>query len=390
MDIKRSKIKKKIFDIIQFGQTDSAIEHFFDGFIVFVIFTNLFVTLFDTFEESIKYKDILDAIEFITIVIFTVEYILRLWTSDYLFPNSSKSKAFFKFAFSASGLIDLLTFLPYYLPIMFPSGAVAFRMLRVVRIFRLFKINSQLDAYNVITNVLKEKKNQLLSSVLLILMMMLASSLCMYSLENEAQPDQFKNAFSGIWWAVSTLLTVGYGDIYPITDGGRLMAIVISFLGVGMVAIPTGIISAGFVEQYTKVKQMESCAEENEIRFTTSVISPKHPWNNKQVKDVVFPPGFILIMIVRGKQVILPKGDTDLFKNDMLVFGAKHFNESIPINLTEIIIKSENEWVGKPIRDLDISRQELIVMIERGANRFVPNGLTVIEANDKIVMYSRI
>ena len=85
---------------------------------------------------------------------------------------------------------------------------------------------------------------------------MVASSLCMYSMEHEAQPDKFKNAFSGIWWSTSTLLTIGYGDIYPVTVGGKIMAIVISFLGVGMVAIPTGIISAGFVESYTKINKI--------------------------------------------------------------------------------------------------------------------------------------
>lgn len=384
------KFKHKIFDIIQLGQTDDPVEKFFDGFIVIVIFLNLFVTLFDTFEASAPYKDFLNIVEFITILIFTIEYILRLWTSDYLYPNLNKTRSLFRFIFSFYGIIDLLTFFPYYLPIMFPAGAVAFRMLRVIRIFRLFKINSQIDAFNVITNVLIEKKNQLLSSVMLILMMMTASSLCMYSLENAAQPEQFSNAFSGIWWSVSTLLTVGYGDIYPITTGGRIMAIVISFLGVGMVAIPTGIISAGFVEQYTKIKKAETYAEEKELKFSTSIISDNHPWKGQKVKDVIFPPGFILIMIIRNGTVHVPKGDTDLHANDLLVFAAKHYNEPIEIKLKEILIKDENEWVGKPIRDLDISRQELIVMIERGDKRFIPNGSSVIEKNDKVIMYSRL
>ena len=115
------------------------------------------------------------------------------------------------------GIIDLVTFLPYFLPLFFPKGAVAFRIFRVMRIFRLFKINSRYDAFNVIVNVLNEKKNQIFSSICMILILMVASSLCMYSLEHEAQPDKFKNAFSGIWWSVSTLLTVGYGNIYPVT-----------------------------------------------------------------------------------------------------------------------------------------------------------------------------
>lgn len=158
-------------------------------------------------------------------------------------------QAICKYLFSFSGLIDLLSFLPYYLPFFFPSGAVAFRIFRVVRIFRLFRINAYYDSLNVITQVLTSKAQQLLSSVFIILVLMTASSLCMYSLEHDAQPEVFSNAFSGIWWSVSTLLTVGYGDIYPITTMGKIFGIFITFLGMGMVAIPTGIIFAGFVDR---------------------------------------------------------------------------------------------------------------------------------------------
>ena len=141
------------------------------------------------------------------------------------------------------------------------SGFVAFRMLRVVRIFHLFRVNSYYDSFNVIKSVIYEKRNQLASSIFIILILMTASSLCMYSAEHEAQPEAFANAFSELWWSVSTMLTVGYGDIYPITTAGQIMAIVIAFLGVGVVAIPTGIISAGFVEQYTKAQNASSALE---------------------------------------------------------------------------------------------------------------------------------
>ena len=114
-----------------------------------------------------------------------------------------------------------------------------------------------IDALNVITEVIRRKRDQILSSVFIIVMLIIASSLCMYSLEHEAQPEVFKNAFSGIWWSVSTLLTVGYGDIYPVTVLGKMFSIIITFLGVGMVAIPTGILSAGFVEQYSLLRSLQ-------------------------------------------------------------------------------------------------------------------------------------
>lgn len=251
---KNLEIRKRIFSIIQIGNKEDVPSTAFDYFIVVVIFLNLAATFMSTFDTLSNFMPVISVVELITTIIFTIEYILRLWTADFLFPRDKMIWSVLRFVVSFYGIIDLLTFLPYYLPFFFPAGAVAFRIFRVVRIFRLFKINAQSDAFTVIMNVLKNKKWQLMSSMVLILIFMLASSLCMYSLEHEAQPDSFQNAFSGIWWAVSTLLTVGYGDIYPVTVMGQLLGIIIAFLGVCMVAIPTGIISAGFVEEYNNAK----------------------------------------------------------------------------------------------------------------------------------------
>lgn len=384
-----AKKKKRVFDIIQIGNRKDVPSTLFDIFIVVVIFANLFVTIFDTFDESAPYADIIDKIELVTILIFTVEYILRIWTAEYLYPKKDFWRAKIKFIFSFNGIVDLLTFFPYYLPFFFPAGAVAFRMLRVVRIFRLFRINSQYDAFNVILNVLNEKKNQLVSSIFLIVMLMIASSLCMYSIEHNAQPEAFKNAFSGIWWSVSTLLTVGYGDIYPITTLGKFMAIVIAFLGVGMVAVPTGIISAGFVEHYSKIKQLALSAEENDIHFITILIGDNHNLKDVLVKDTNLPQGLILALIVRNQEVVVPKGDTKIIKGDRLVIGAEKYIDDVGVKLREVLIKEEHPWVGIQIKDLDISRLTTIVMIRRKNKTIIPTGQTMIKRGDVVTYYSK-
>ncbi|MCR5719158.1 MAG: ion transporter [Lachnospiraceae bacterium] len=287
----------------------------FDRFIVLAIALNLASVFFGTFEESAPYKNILTVIETVTVIIFTVEYCLRVWTADLLYPEKTPLKARGAFILSFSGIIDLLSFLPFYLPVMFPMGVVAFRLFRVIRIFRLFRINAQYDAFNVIVNVLKEKKDQLISSMSMILIMMTASSLCMYSLE----PENFKNAFAGMWWSVSTLLTVGYGDIYPATDLGKLMAIVISFLGVGMVAIPTGIISAGFVEQYSKAKASDEVEDLKSMDIITSRVNKNSTWVGKKVSSIEFPPGQVLVSVIRDNKLITLTGDDTLKNKDVLV-----------------------------------------------------------------------
>ena len=310
--------KKRIFNIIQIGSRNDAPSFAFDIGIVIVIVLNLFVTFFSTFEQAKGYENILEAAEFVTVIIFAIEYALRLWTSEYLYPEKSKASAALSFALSAAGLVDLFSFLPYFLPVFFPAGAVAFRMFRVIRIFKLFRVNAQYDAFNVIVDVIKEKKNQLISSMCIVLIFMLATSMCMYSVEHEAQPELFKNAFSGLWWSASTLLTIGYGDVYPITTVGKMLAILISFLGVGLVAIPTGIISAAFVDRYSHLKD-GGTIDDKAINFVTPTLSADHPWVGMKVGEVILPPSMEIINIFRNGKAIDPKDNSRLKENDELV-----------------------------------------------------------------------
>ena len=187
--------------------------------------------------------------------------------------------------------------------------------MRVIRIFRLFRINAYYDSLNVITSVLSSKKNQLISSVSIILVLMLASSLCMYSLENEAQPEVFSNAFSGIWWSMSTIFTIGYGDVSPVTTLGRFLGIIISFLGVGAVAIPTGIISAGFVERY---QEMQSGADSRDLNIQTLYVDMDSKWLGKTADEIEEEFGVAILLVQRGKAKFIPGEDFRVAKGDAL------------------------------------------------------------------------
>lgn len=383
------RFKYRVFEIIQIGKDHDIPSIVFDFFIAAVIVVNLFITLFETFEVAAPYMGALKVVELITMIIFAIEYGLRFWTAEYLYPKKSPIKAKIAYMFSFYGVIDLFSFLPYFLPIFFPMGAVALRMLRVVRILRLFRINAYYDAFNVITDVLSDKRDQIFSSVCILLILMIASSLCMYSLEHEVQPDKFQNAFSGVWWAVSTLLTVGYGDIYPITNAGRIIGIFIAFLGVGTVAIPTGIISAGFVEHYTKMKTITEYSSGADLRFISLLVDEGHPWVQKRVEEIYFPKGLILAVISRGNGTIVPRGDTVLCEGDKLVVAAEGFKDEIGIKLRELVLRERHPWVGTAIKDLDISRQTLIVMVRRGEKILIPNGSLVLEEGDLLVLYTK-
>jgi voltage-gated potassium channel len=218
---------------------------------------------------------------------------------------------------------------------------------------------------------------------------MLASSLAMYSIEHEAQPQVFQNAFSGMWWAVSTLLTVGYGDIYPITPMGKFLGIVITFLGVGMVAIPTGIISAGFVEQYSRAKRITDYEREERLNFMMVELGKKDSWTGKTVQELKLPERVIVAVIQRKSEVIVPRGDVMLMPGDKLVLGAEGLKDDHPVNLREITLMKNHDWNNTAIMDLDISRQTHIVMVRRNGKALVPNGSLVLREGDTVILYSK-
>ncbi len=383
------RFRRRVFKMVSVGVVDDIINQLYDIISISALVLNILVTILNTFNSiNAQYGNILSAVETVTIAFFAIDYLLRLYTANCLYPYDNEIISILKYIFSFSGIIDLLSFMPYYLPTFFPAGAAVFKMFRVARILRLFRINAYYDSLNVITEVLMRKKQQLMSSVFIILVLMLGASLCMYSIENPAQPEVFSNAFSGIWWAASTLLTVGYGDIYPITTLGKMLGICITFLGVGMVAIPTGIISAGFVEQYSRLQSIDNGVEED-VHFIKIQIDKSDKWAGRNIAELELPKGIIIAIIQRGNETIIPRGNVKLHAGDKIVLGADSIKGDKPIYLKEITIGKNHGWNGQMIKDLDISRQTVIIMIKRGDKTIVPNGNLKLLEGDTVVMYSK-
>ncbi|MDD7601863.1 MAG: ion transporter [Firmicutes bacterium] len=247
--------RKRIFTIIQVGNLSDIPSRAYDYALIAAVLFNLFLAIFETFPVSVPYRAFMHVTETLTVLFFTVDYLLRIWTADYYYASLGQTmpagRARLHFIFSWVGLVDFLSCIPFFLPL----GGGVLRLFRIIRILRVFRIHHYADPLHVIGDVLNKKKGQLLSSSFIVLILMTAASLLMYNLEHEAQPEAFANAFSGFWWAANTLLTVGYGDIVPVTLAGKICGTFLTFLGVGMVAIPTGILSAGFMEQMESLRQ---------------------------------------------------------------------------------------------------------------------------------------
>lgn len=246
------EIKRKIFDIIQPASQGNIASKIFDTFIMLLIFMSVASVFLMTFQLSKETFALLNRLEKVAILIFSAEYLLRIWTANMLYPERPKWQARIRYVCSGMAIIDLLAILPFYLPMILPINLVGIRAIRLVRLLRLFKLNRYSEALSSIGEVFRSKSREILVSMFFVFILLVISSLLIYYAEHDAQPEQFANAFSGLWWAVATLTTVGYGDIYPVTGAGRVLGAVIAIMGIGMVAVPTGILSAGFVDVLDK------------------------------------------------------------------------------------------------------------------------------------------
>lgn len=260
-------IKQFVFDVVQPDNENSFFSRLFDRMITVLILVSVVTVFAVTFDLPENVQDILEVVESIASIVFTVEYLLRIWTADKLYPKMSSVKARIRFVISIMAIIDLLAIMPFWLPKVFPGSLLGMRALRLVRLLRILKLNRYFNAARSLGDVIAGKKNELVGSAFFVLLLMMVSSLLMYAVEHDAQPHVFKNAFSGLWWAVATLTTVGYGDIYPITVPGRILGAVIALSGVAALAIPTGIITSGFMERVGK----HDIAKEAKVRSSKDI-----------------------------------------------------------------------------------------------------------------------
>ena len=245
----------------------------FDAVVMVLIFVSMVIVFAVTFNLPPDVMEILKKAEDVIVAVFTVEYALRFWTADLLYlkkrrpfkkgrsfkrgrpfkkGRSFKRWRFFariRYVFSVSAIVDLLAILPSYLPYLLPEGMLGIRALRLIRLTRIFKVTQHSATLSAITAVIKDKAKDLLAVCFFMSLMVLFLSLLMYAAEHDAQPDKFENAISALWWAVETFTKSGTRGFYPVTTLGRIIGAAVSVLGICLIAIPTGIISSGLIEQ---------------------------------------------------------------------------------------------------------------------------------------------
>ena len=224
-------------------------KNFLDKFIYTLILLSIAAIIAESFESfNLRFGKYLSAFEIFTYVIFSGEYIYRI-------IESSKEKSWKSYVFSFFGIIDLLAIIPFFLPFLISIDARSIRVLRLVRLVNIIKIGRHNKAINSLITVIKSVRVEVGVTMFTSIVAVVFAGILMYYAENETQPEVFSNMGQSIWWAVATLTTIGYGDIYPVTAIGKLIASSLAFVGIGLVAIPAGLISAAYVEEVNNNKR---------------------------------------------------------------------------------------------------------------------------------------
>lgn len=257
------RVKQGILNTINKADESHSISKYFDIFIVSLIVINVFAVIIETVESIYTpYQTYFEYFEIFSVVVFSIEYGLRLWACTVIDKYKHPVWGRLRYMTSLEALIDLLAILPFYLPIFITTDTRFLRVLRLFRLLRVFKLGRYSVAFQSIINVVKSRKEELLTSLTFLIVILILSSSLMYYIENEAQPDAFTSIPATMWWAIATLTTVGYGDIYPITPLGKVLGAFIAVLGVGIFALPAGIIATGFESEITSKKKKKEKNEE--------------------------------------------------------------------------------------------------------------------------------
>ncbi len=259
------QLRHKIFEILEVSKDKKGWSWYFDIALTTLIALNILALVLESVPSlHAKYESFFFYFELVSVIIFSIEYVLRIWVAV---ENETFRKPFrgrLRYAFTPLAVIDLLAILPFYLAF-FPIDLRFLRILRLFRLFRLFKVMRYVLAMEVIHEVFGEKKDQLLVSIVFILFMLLVVSCTMYYVESGANTKGFSSIPETMWWGVATLTTVGYGDVYPATGLGKFLGGTIAMLGIGLFALPTGILASGFSDALDKKK-----AESNPKNFCSN------------------------------------------------------------------------------------------------------------------------
>jgi voltage-gated potassium channel len=253
------KLRNQVYEVLHTEEIETKLEKVIKVSLFILIVCNIIAVVMQTvvtIENEYWYEFLI--FEYVTVFVFSIEYILRIWSIVESERYKNPILGRMKYALSFYAIIDVLSIIPFFTP-MLVSGADLrmLRGLRLMRLMRILKLGEYSKSLALFGRVFKHKKNDLLVAFGVVFLILVVASSLLYFIEHETQPQAFSSIPAAMWWGVATLTTVGYGDIYPVTMLGKVCAALVALLGIGLVALPSGILVAGFSDEFNKLKTQE-------------------------------------------------------------------------------------------------------------------------------------
>lgn len=245
-------LRNAVFRALETAQDNDRASRIVDICLIALISASVLAVVLESVSSiEARYSEVLTLFEAFTVAAFSVEYLLRLWSSVEHCPRTLRRPVItrIQYAISFHAIVDLLAILPYYLLLFGVFGGIDMRFLRAVRLLRVLKLTRYSPALNMLLATFRENGKALTAAFLILVTIMLLAASGMYYFERDSQPTDFGSIPAAMWWAFATLTTVGYGDVTPITVGGKIFGALITVIGIGMVALPTSILATGYSRQ---------------------------------------------------------------------------------------------------------------------------------------------
>lgn len=252
-------VKKKIHILLHPELGDSKLDKALNAFIIILIILNVTAVMLETVHAIYDpHKEFFKVFDLISVIIFTIEYIFRIWSSNHDPRYKHSFHGRLKYMVTPEALVDLLAILPFYFHVFIGLDLRVLRIFRLLRFLRLFRLTAYMKSAKMVRNVFKTRVNDLMLSLVLIIFLIIIASCLVYFAEHLAQPTVFSSIPATLWWATVTVTSVGYGDMIPITVLGKVLTGIISVSGLAIFALPAGIITAGFLEEMRITKKVKN------------------------------------------------------------------------------------------------------------------------------------
>jgi voltage-gated potassium channel len=251
-----------VHDVLHAERPRSSRASYIRSFTASLIVLNVVLVMLESVETIERSMGrLFQIVDMISVGVFSLEYLLRLWSSPVSHPEHSRARARLRYAFTFFGLVDLLAIAPFYLQAFFIADLRVVRGLRLLRLERLLLLGRHSKGLRLLGRAVQRTKSELYASFAVTGMVLLISATIVYYLEHDTQPEKFSSIPESLWWGIITLTSVGYGDIFPVTSLGKLFGGIISLLGVGLAALPSGLIASGFVQEFKDEAEAREAAK---------------------------------------------------------------------------------------------------------------------------------